>query len=66
MTDFDGKVFIQGDSYIYRVKHRIMEGDCEYDHGPRVIRETMKKRFERYLSLKYEGWDEDQLIYRRR
>lgn len=37
-----------------------------YDHGPRVIRETMKKRFERYLSLKYEGWDEDQLIYRRR
>ena len=39
MTDFEEKVFIQGDSYIYRVKHRIMEGDCEYDHGPRVEKE---------------------------
>jgi formylglycine-generating enzyme required for sulfatase activity len=23
--------------YIYRVVHRIMEGDCEYDHGPREV-----------------------------
>ena len=38
MTDFEEKVFIQGDSYIYRVKHRIMEGDCEYDHGPRLVK----------------------------
>lgn len=38
MTDFDEKVFIQGDSYIYRVEHRIMEGDCEYDHGPRMVK----------------------------
>ena len=38
MTDFDEKVFIQGDSYIFRVEHRIMEGDCEYDHGPRVVK----------------------------
>lgn len=25
------------DSYIYRVEHRIMEGDCDYDHGPRLV-----------------------------
>lgn len=24
-------------SYIYRVVHRVMEGDCEYDHGPRLV-----------------------------
>lgn len=24
-------------SYIYRVEHRIMEGDCDYDHGPRMV-----------------------------
>ena len=23
--------------YIYRVRHRIMEGDCPYDHGPREV-----------------------------
>lgn len=23
--------------YIYRVQHRIMEGDCQYDHGPRLV-----------------------------
>ena len=22
---------------IYRVQHRIMEGDCQYDHGPRLV-----------------------------
>ncbi len=28
------KVFIEGGRFIYRVDHRIMEGDCQYDHGP--------------------------------
>jgi len=23
--------------YIYRVEHRVMEGDCQYDHGPREV-----------------------------
>jgi formylglycine-generating enzyme required for sulfatase activity len=23
--------------FIYRVQHRIMEGDCQYDHGPRLV-----------------------------
>lgn len=27
-------VKIEKDSYIYRVVHRIMEGDCQTDHGP--------------------------------
>ena len=30
-------VHILPDKYIYRVVHRIMEGDCEYDHGPRMV-----------------------------
>src|SRR6478672_2602574 len=31
------QVFIPGTSYIYRVQHRIMEGDCQCDHGPRIV-----------------------------
>lgn len=34
----EGQVFIPGDSFIYRVEHRIMEGDCDYDHGPRMVK----------------------------
>ncbi len=30
-------VCIPATRYIYRVVHRIMEGDCEYDHGPRKV-----------------------------
>lgn len=37
MTDFEQMIDIQKTSYIYRVVHRIMEGDCEYDHGPRLV-----------------------------
>ena len=28
---------IDRDSYIFRVVHRIMEGDCQMDHGPRLV-----------------------------
>lgn len=31
------QVLVQESSYIYRVQHRIMEGDCQYDHGPRLV-----------------------------
>ena len=34
----DGQVYIPEGHYIYRAEHRIMEGDCEYDHGPRMVR----------------------------
>ena len=34
---------IDGGSFIYRAQHRIMEGDCQYDHGPRLV--TLKKFF---------------------
>jgi formylglycine-generating enzyme required for sulfatase activity len=30
-------VQIPAAKYIYRVVHRIMEGDCEFDHGPREV-----------------------------
>ena len=30
-------ILIPQTTYIYRVKHRIMEGDCQYDHGPRPV-----------------------------
>ena len=30
-------VKIDGDSYIYRVVHRIMEGDCQTEHGPVLV-----------------------------
>ncbi|WNR45417.1 SUMF1/EgtB/PvdO family nonheme iron enzyme [Paenibacillus roseipurpureus] len=33
----DAQVFIPGTSFIYRVQHRIMEGDCQCDHGPRFV-----------------------------
>lgn len=33
----DEQILIDGGGYIYRVEHRIMEGDCEYDHGPRWV-----------------------------
>jgi formylglycine-generating enzyme required for sulfatase activity len=29
------QIRIDGDEYIFRVNHRIMEGDCQMDHGPR-------------------------------
>ena len=29
--------YIPAGDYIYRVQHRIMEGDCQYDHGPRKV-----------------------------
>ena len=30
-------VRIEPASYIYRVCHRIMEGDCQMDHGPKMV-----------------------------
>ncbi|MBC8536933.1 SUMF1/EgtB/PvdO family nonheme iron enzyme [Feifania hominis] len=30
-------VKIERDSYIYRVVHRIMEGDCQMNHGPELV-----------------------------
>lgn len=30
-------VYIGAAAFIYRVQHRIMEGDCQYDHGPRLV-----------------------------
>lgn len=32
------QVFIKESQFIYRVQHRVMEGDCQYDHGPRLVR----------------------------
>jgi formylglycine-generating enzyme required for sulfatase activity len=37
-NSFDDMVYIQASEYIYRVQHRIMEGDCQYDHGPRTVK----------------------------
>lgn len=37
MTDFNEMICIPECDYIYRVVHRTMEGDCEYDHGPRLV-----------------------------
>ncbi len=31
------QVYISEAKYIYRVQHRIMEGDCQFDHGPRFV-----------------------------
>ena len=28
---------VSNTKYVYRVEHRIMEGDCDYDHGPREV-----------------------------
>lgn len=36
-----------------------------YDHGTRAERQCMGGEFKRYLSSHYDGWDEDNLIYRR-
>lgn len=36
-TEDDNRVFIPETSYIYRVQHRIMEGDCQCDHGPFLV-----------------------------
>lgn len=33
---FDEMVQIPEATYVYRVVHRIMEGDCAYDHGPMI------------------------------
>lgn len=33
----DDMVYVEAFRYIYRVRHRIMEGDCQYDHGPREV-----------------------------
>lgn len=30
-------VKIEKDKYIFRVVHRIMEGDCQMDHGPKLV-----------------------------
>ena len=30
-------VRIERAGYIYRVCHRIMEGDCQMDHGPKFV-----------------------------
>lgn len=35
--DYSEMIRIPAAKYIYRVVHRIMEGDCEYDHGPREV-----------------------------
>ena len=35
--DYAELVRIPAASYIYRVVHRIMEGDCECDHGPKLM-----------------------------
>ncbi len=37
-NDIGTMIRIPAASYIYRVVHRIMEGDCEYDHGPREVK----------------------------
>jgi formylglycine-generating enzyme required for sulfatase activity len=34
---FYEQIFIGASQYIYRVQHRIMEGDCQFDHGPRLV-----------------------------
>ena len=35
---FESKMsLVAGSSFIYRVNHRIMEGDCQVDHGPKVM-----------------------------
>lgn len=36
LTDNE-QILIQESGYIYRVQHRILEGDCQYDHGPRYV-----------------------------
>jgi formylglycine-generating enzyme required for sulfatase activity len=30
-------IFVPKGKFIYRVVHRVMEGDCQYDHGPRPV-----------------------------
>ena len=30
-------VRVERAGYIYRVSHRIMEGDCQMDHGPKYV-----------------------------
>jgi len=37
LEKYSETVHIPSSKYTYRVVHRIMEGDCEYDHGPRII-----------------------------
>lgn len=32
------QVLVQGSEFIYRIQHRVMEGDCQYDHGPRLVK----------------------------
>lgn len=34
---YDAQVFVPGASYIYRCQHRIMEGDCQCEHGPFLV-----------------------------
>lgn len=40
-------IFIQESTFVYRVVHRIMEGDCACDHGPVI------KRMPAFLISKY-------------
>lgn len=41
------QVLVRGGAYIYRVQHRIMEGDCQFDHGPRAVA-TADLYFDKY------------------
>ncbi len=34
MNNYSEMITIDASKYIYRVVHRIMEGDCQHDHGP--------------------------------
>ena len=36
-----------------------------YDNGCREVRDEMKERFAAYLASFYDGWDEENLIYRK-
>ena len=36
-----------------------------YDHGSRAERDCMREEFTHYLISHYDGWNEDNLIYRR-
>ena len=37
MNEYGLQVKIPSASYIYRVSHRVMEGGCQVDHGPRLV-----------------------------
>ena len=41
------EIFVPGGGFIYRVLHRIMEGDCQCDHGP-LWAEVMSMYVDKY------------------